>query len=272
MKILHLVSDQSFTLSVIEYTKELAKLTRSSVTLLYIASRSKDLEVGWATLSQAQKSFEDMAVKVKLEQGDVIDNFLAEIEQEEYDMVVLEARRRRGLLPSNLRLKLKILDHSPIPVLMVRHANVKLERVLICTGGLEISQPVIKLSAALAGSAHLDAALLYVSGSPPSMFAGTEVTDDSLEKIMMGDTPLAQHLKHSAAQLEEAGIRSRTVIRHGIVAESILEEAQSGKYDLIVMGASKSKKDLSGFLLGDVTREVIEQAQSAVLIVKQGMS
>jgi nucleotide-binding universal stress UspA family protein len=270
MKILHLVSDQSFTLSVIEYTKELAKLTGSSITLLYIASDSKDLELGWATLALAQKSFENMPVTVKLEQGDVLDNFLVETEREAYDMVVLEARRRKKFIrDKRFLMAQKILERSPVSVLLVRHANFTLERMLICTSGSELSDPVIRFSARLASKAGLPVTLLYVSSAVPSMYSGSEVGRDTLAEILKSGTPSSRHLHRCQDIFQEYKLDSALVLRHGVVTEAILEEAKQGRFDLIVMGATKSKKELSGFLMGDVTREVVERAQSAVLIVKQ---
>jgi nucleotide-binding universal stress UspA family protein len=269
MKILHFVSDQSFTVSVIAFTHQLANLTHSSVTLMYVASSSKDLETGWALLAQAQEGFSDVSVKAKLEHGKADEKFLEEVSQEEYDLVVLEARRRKKFIPDKrLSMAQKILECSPISVLLVRHANFKLERMLICTSGSELSEPVVQFSSRLAAMAGLPVSLLFVSSAVPSMYTGSEVAKDTLEEILESDTPLSMHLHRCQEIFKEYKLESSLVLRHGVVTEAILEESKQGGYDLIAMGASKSKKDLSGFLLGDVTREVIDRAQSAVLVVK----
>ena len=58
-----------------------------------------------------------------------------------------------------------------------------------------------------------------------------------------------------------------TKIRHGDPADEILEEAEEGEYDLIVMG-SKGLGLFSRTLLGSVSNKVLNHSQKNVLIVK----
>jgi nucleotide-binding universal stress UspA family protein len=57
--------------------------------------------------------------------------------------------------------------------------------------------------------------------------------------------------------------------RHGVAADEILREALEGGYDLIVIGASGTGGRLKEWLLGNVTREVVEHAPCSVLVVKR---
>jgi universal stress protein A len=78
---------------------------------------------------------------------------------------------------------------------------------------------------------------------------------------------LANHLRASAEILSENNVKAEIEIRHGDVAESILNEAKEEKHDLIVLGSSENSS-LTGMLLGNVTQQIINRAESAVLIVK----
>jgi nucleotide-binding universal stress UspA family protein len=152
--------------------------------------------------------------------------------------------------------------------MLVRHVSRKLERMLVCTGGLEISDPVVNLSAKLADQAGLKATLLTVSTAVPSMYTGMEEIEETLEELLETDTPVAQHLRHSAEQLTKSGVPAEIKIRHGDVVEAILEETLEGNYDLVVLGETEGAT-LRGLLLGNVTQQIINRAPSAVLISKK---
>jgi nucleotide-binding universal stress UspA family protein len=57
--------------------------------------------------------------------------------------------------------------------------------------------------------------------------------------------------------------------RHGVAADEILREALESAYDLIVIGASGTAGRLREWLLGNVTRQVVEHALCSVLVVKR---
>jgi nucleotide-binding universal stress UspA family protein len=151
--------------------------------------------------------------------------------------------------------------------MLVRSVSRNFERMLVCTGGMEISKPVVNLSAKLAGTTGLLATLLTVSAAVPSMYTGMKVMDESLEKLLETETPMAQHLRRSAEALTASGIQAEIKISHGDVAEAILEETKEGHYDLVVLGETEGST-LRGLLLGNVTQQIINRAPCAVLISK----
>jgi nucleotide-binding universal stress UspA family protein len=267
MKFLYLSVDQVISEKVAAFVSEMADRSGSSVTLFAIFDHEKHREKIQERLSKIEKLM-DIPLKIKMEVGNPIPLILKEIETGGYDIVVMGIRRRRRLVPSAYRLLAqKIIKHSPIPVLVVREASHKLEKVLICTGGQEISEPVVKLSANIARSAQLKATLLYVAGAVPSMYTGMDEIEEKLDEVLERDTPLAKHLRTSAELLAKNNIEAQVEFRHGDVAESIILEAEEGDYDLVVLGTSGSNT-FAGMLLGNVTQQVINRARCAVLIVK----
>ena len=173
------------------------------------------------------------------------------------------------MIPSKFRLMIqKIIKQSEIPVLLVRKSSENLDRMLVCTGGLEISEPVVSLSARLAGQVGMQATLLTVSAPVPSMYTGMDEMEETLEEVLETETPLSLHLRKSAEMLTKSGINAEIKVNHGDVVEAILEEAGSALYDLVVLGSTEGWT-LRGLLLGNVTQQIINRAPCAVLVVKQ---
>jgi len=267
MKFLYLSVDQMISDEVTAFVSKMADRSRSSVTLLALIDHEKHREKIQEQLSKTGKLMK-APQEIKMEAGNPVPLILKEIEDGDYDIVVMGIRRRRRVVPSAYRLlSQKIIKYSPIPVLLVREASHKLEKILICTGGLEISEPVVKLSANIARSAHLKATLLYVAGAVPSMYTGMDEIEERLDEVLETDTPLAKHLRMSAELLAKNNIEAQVEFRHGDVAESIILEAEEGDHDLIVLGTSGSNT-FAGMLLGNVTQQVINRAKCAVLVVK----
>ncbi|MGD8455980.1 MAG: universal stress protein [Anaerolineales bacterium] len=267
MKFLYLSMDQIISDKVAAFVSDMVGRAGSSVTLFVVIDHEKHRKKMQERILKIEKKMKS-PLEIKMETGDPIPLILDEIETGDYDIAVLGIRQRRRLVPSAYRLlSQKVIKHSPIPIMLVRDANQKLERILICTGGQEISEPVVKLSANLAREANLKATLMYVSGAVPSMYTGMGEIEERLDDILETDTPLAKHLRMSAEMLAKNNIEAQVEFRHGDVAENIILEAQNGDYDLVVLGTSGSNT-FAGMLLGNVTQQVVNRAGCAVLIVK----
>ncbi|MDH5607698.1 MAG: universal stress protein [Anaerolineae bacterium] len=268
MRFLYLVANKSLAVSVVAFARSLAQKTSASVTILYVAEKSRDLEVGKANLGEIWQNLWDVPIEVKLRQGDPMQEFLAEVRDEEYDFVLVESRRRQRYFPSRQRVLVeKLIKKSPISVMLVRHGNIKLEKILVCTGGQDFSLPVVKASAALAGAAGVGVTLFYVGHNIPKMYLGIGMKEETIADVMASNTPLSQHIAKSLKIFEEQGVKSDVDLCTGLVDEEIISHASSGDYDMIVMGGAERVK-LIGVLMSDISHEVIHRAKSAVFLVK----
>jgi nucleotide-binding universal stress UspA family protein len=101
------------------------------------------------------------------------------------------------------------------------------------------------------------------------MYTGLKKLDEHLSDLLKTDTPVSQHLHNAAKYFEREKVDAQLILRHGSVQEEILNEAQSGNYDLIAIGGSKSAAKLRGWLMGDVTQEIVRQAECPVIVVRQ---
>ena len=268
MKLLYLIANQKMNPSVAEFVAQVAKKMQASVMVLVTAETQKSLDQAKESFEEASKSLAGVSYSAKFVQGNPVPIMKEEVRQDRYEMILMGVHRRQRVIPSHFRvISQRIIKHSPLPIMLIRDIRGKLERMLVCTGGLQISQPVVELSTKLAGQAGLQATLLTVAAAVPSMYTGMMEMEETLEELLSTDTPLAQHLRHSAEMLTKSGIHAEIKVRHGDVVEAILEETAEGHYDLVVLGTPQ-RQSLSSVLLGNVTQQIINRAPSVVLITK----
>jgi nucleotide-binding universal stress UspA family protein len=153
--------------------------------------------------------------------------------------------------------------------LVIKQKQAELNRILICTSGVDIADPVVEMGAWLAQSTQAKVTLLHVTGSIPSMYTGLDKIEEQLHEILESDTPMAQHFRHAVNILVQKNIDAELKLLHGSVSDEILHEALQGNYDLIVLGASKAFIEFAGWLLGDVAQQIVDQARCPVLVVRQ---
>jgi len=269
MKILYFMPNQEMSPVTIHFAAKVATRMGASVHVLAVASDPEKLERATATLASAKQEYGDIAVTSEFTSGDPITALQAELNKNTYSLLLMRVNRRQKLIPSRFRFMFqRIMRQSGIPLLMVRKSSENLDRMLVCTGGEEISDPVVALSARLAGQVGMRASLLTVSAAVPSMYTGMQVMEETIEELLESNTPMAHHLRQSAELLTRNGIDAKIKVHHGDVVEAILEESATGKYDLIVLGSTE-EWTLRGLLLGNVTQQIINRAGCAVLVVKQ---
>lgn len=68
-------------------------------------------------------------------------------------------------------------------------------------------------------------------------------------------------------QFEKNNIKHKKTILHGDPGPAIVEYANKGTYDLVIIG-SKGKNSLQEMVLGSVSHKVVKRADAPVLIVK----
>ncbi|MBN2043773.1 MAG: universal stress protein [Anaerolineales bacterium] len=268
MKILYLVPNQEMSPITTRFAARVATRIGAGVDVLVVSPDQEVLERAEATLASSKENFSTVPLTAEFIAGDPLAAFEQALQKDNYELLLIRVNRRKHLIPTPFRFMInKIIKRSPIPILMVRQTSEDLNHMLVCTGGLEKSEPVVALSARLASQAGLHASLLTVSTAVPSMYTGMEEMEETIEEMLETETPLARHLRRCASLLTEKGIDAEIKVRHGDVVEAILEETASGKYDLIVLGSSESWT-LQGLLLGNVTQQIINRAPCAVLVVK----
>jgi nucleotide-binding universal stress UspA family protein len=90
---------------------------------------------------------------------------------------------------------------------------------------------------------------------------GKAEIDDYLRAISDDD------LKAARKYLTKAGLLHDAIIKQGHVAEEVVKTANSGKFDMVIIG-SKGRSGLVDLLMGSVTQRVVSAAKPPVLVVK----
>jgi nucleotide-binding universal stress UspA family protein len=270
MRILLCVAGMPYAEATVCFGGVIAHITKSPVTLLHIVRRKEERAAGDRILAFAREMLPGLTVKTRIRRGDPTGMILAEVQEGGYDLVVVGAPQAVGVtqrLWSSV--SLQIIRRAPTSVLVVGQDRPGLERILICTGGLDLAEPVIEIGAWLAGVAHAQATLLHVVSPIPSMYTGLDEIEETLPELLQTATPIAHHLHHGAEILTRHQVTAELKLRHGVVADEILREAHTGNYDLIVIGVARTANRLKRWLLGDVAREIVDHALLPVLVAKQ---
>ncbi|MFQ6014994.1 MAG: universal stress protein [Anaerolineae bacterium] len=269
MKILICAGKMPYAVPTVRFGGLIARLTKSSVIVLTVVGSQAEQVAGEETLAQAREMLGELTVETKTRRGAPAEEILAETEEGDYDLVVVGARDVIGLTELLLgSVARHVVNHALASVLVVKRGRPNLERLLICTGGREIAEPVIRMGARLAQAAAARATLLYVVSPVPSMYTGLKALEETLSELLQTDTPAARHLRHGAEILDQYGVKAELELRHGVVADEILREAHQGDYDLIVIGTGVGGNRLKGLLMEDVTGHIVDHALRPVLVVQ----
>jgi nucleotide-binding universal stress UspA family protein len=70
--------------------------------------------------------------------------------------------------------------------------------------------------------------------------------------------------------LEKIGVPVEVRVRHGIAIDQIFAEVAEGNHDLIVTGSSLARGPLRHYIMGDLTRGVLNRAHCPVLVARAG--
>jgi nucleotide-binding universal stress UspA family protein len=123
----------------------------------------------------------------------------------------------------------------------------------------------IELAAALGASIELVCAYEPVAGQ--RLREETREAPRDLQWMINAREDVEATLREAAAEVEAAGVAVRTHPREGDAADAILDVAEEGGADLVVVG-NKGMTGAKRFLLGSVPNKVSHHAPCSVLIIR----
>lgn len=203
----------------------------------------------------------------KIRRGPTIAQIKEELDEEDYDMVILGTQDARRMWTAIFgSITSRVTEQVAVTVLVVRNPSPAIKRILVCIGGARTRRKIMRTAGRLAEEAGASVTVLHVTDPVPAMYTGLNAMDESLTELLQTDTPTARYLRWSADYLDRHGVDAQVVMRQGVAPEEILREARRGDYDLIVMGAS-TKGTLQRALSERVNQRILDEAPCPVLIV-----
>jgi len=272
MKVLIYVGDLVTDMPGIYMGGQIARHFHGEVTLLHVAPKKKkkkqERKDGETILNRAKKELPDVLVSTRVRRGDVGDRILAELREQEYQMVVITASRIGGY-PRHLSVRREILSQIPCCLVIAKNPKPEVKSILLLTGGQPISEAVVEVGARFASALDAQVTLMHVTANVPTMYTGLDTIEETLHELLQTETPVAKHLRRCAQILNEYHVTATIKLRHGEAVFEILREIDLVDYDFVVLGATGVAKGIKEWFLGDVTRGVIDMVGIPVMVVHQ---
>jgi nucleotide-binding universal stress UspA family protein len=140
------------------------------------------------------------------------------------------------------------------------------KRILVPLDGSDIAEAVLPQAQMLAECSGAEIVLLSVVVHPHyDYFIPEPALASAAYENVVNETK--GYLERMAAQMSEHGLRVRTELCEGRVAESILDYADSTQADLIAM-STHGRSGIGRWLIGSVAEKVIRAAKVPVLLVR----
>jgi nucleotide-binding universal stress UspA family protein len=189
-----------------------------------------------------------------------------------YDLMIIEEKKPSGQTHfyQPKPQAIKVVEQSPCSVLLVRGKARPVHRILLCDSGAAhqaaLSRFTDKMKTIFEG--HEEITVLHVMSQ---ISAGPGVRGRQLranaETLIGEHSPEGDLLLQVVRVLEKTGFHPLPKVRHGLVLDEILSEAQNGDYDLVVIGAHRNE-GLRSFLLDNLARKLIARLDRPVLVLK----
>src|SRR6266705_1334688 len=251
----------------------LAGPLKAETTLLGIAETSQDESPLRETLQAQAQSLQarGVSVDIMVQSGEPVRQIIDHTSKNSYDLVVIGARWT-GATGHYWRSEktYEVIKTVQPPVLVAIGERKQLRRFLVCTGGKEFIEPAVQFTGRLAAAVNASVTLLHVMAEPPAMYADLVRMEENVDQLLKSNSELGTNLRRQKRELDRLGVSAEVHLRHGIVIDQVFEEVRAGNYDLIVTGTSQARGLLRHYIMGDLTRDILNRANVPVLVARAG--
>ena len=273
MKILICSDGMPAAKTAIELGASLAGPLKAQTTLLGIAEASQDELALRDTLQTQAQLLHDRGISpdVIVQSGEPVRQIVDQTSKTNYDLVVIGARWT-GATGHYWRSQksYEVIKSIQPPVLVAISERKHLMRFLVCTGGKEFIEQAVQFTGKLAAAVKASVTLLHVMAEPPAMYADLVRLEENVDQLLKSKSELGTNLLRQKRELERLGVPAEVRLRHGIVIDQVFAEVRAGDYDLIVTGTSQARGLLRHYIMGDLTRSILNRANVPVLVARAG--
>ena len=227
-----------------------------------------------AILAQARKLLEPevSSVQTKVRIGFPVEEIVREAREGNYGLLIVGQRRAHNRLTRCLlgSTAMRVAARASCSVIVAKGQVGPIRRILLCDSGVEspsvLSRFTVRLADLLEGEEEVT--ILHVMSQ---MSAGPGVSGKqlraSVDELIREHTPEGALLEQDLEILKRPGIHLHPKVRHGLVVDEILQDAQSGEYDLVVIGAHRGER-WQRILLDDLSSKILARLDRPVLVVR----
>lgn len=273
MKILICSDGTSSAETAIHLGGSLVESLKAQTAVLGIAETSQDERPLRDTLEKQAQSLRERGISPDLivQTGDPVRQIVDRTSKTSYDLVVIGARWT-GATGHYWRSEktYEVIKAIQPPVLVAIGECKYLKRFLVCTGGKEFIEQAVQFTGKLAAAVHASVTLLHVMAEPPAMYADLVRLEENVDQLLESKSELGTNLRRQRRELKRLGVPAEVRLRHGIVIDQVFEEVRAGDYDMIVTGTSQARGLLRHYIMGDLTRSILNQATCPVLVARAG--
>jgi nucleotide-binding universal stress UspA family protein len=253
----------------------MASACNADITLLGIIENPGSADAILDALRRGLQLLEEKRIRAELVTitGEPIEEIIKRTEQHHFDLVVIGAARKgsRGLYwVSSKAYKIIKTIHPPVLVALEKSTGIK--RILVCSSGQKYIANAVALTGQIARGMGASVTLFHVLPEPPPIYANLYKMETDVDAVLNSKSELGRNLREQKRILEEMGVNVEVRLGQGSVLSEIRREIRGGNYDLVVSGSSRSRASLRTYILGDVTREIVNRATCAVMVVRSGIT
>jgi nucleotide-binding universal stress UspA family protein len=248
---------------------------QAATTLLGIAEKSGDegpLRAALESEGEKLRAF-GISPELVLRTGEPIREILHQTTSTPYDLTIIGAERKGTTgLYWRAEKSYEVIKAIPSPVLLATGACETLKSFVVCTGGKTYIDAAVQLTGKVAAAVGASVTLLHIMAEPPAIYADLVRLEEDVEQLLQSGSELGRNLLAQKKSLEDMGVATEVRVRHGIVLSQVFAEVNERKHDLIVTGTSQTRGPLGHYIMGDLTRSIVNRANVPVLVARAGKS
>lgn len=253
---------------------QLAERGQKSPTILTVIKDQTDQDRAREILDRAVRLLGPTVTpeQTKIRVGHPAEEILLEAEEGAYDLVIVGEKQHHRLVTRFVlgSTATRVVEHAPCPVIVAKGKVGPIHHILLCDSGTQDPSLLSRLTRQLPKliEGHEEITILHVMSqiSAGPGVQGRQLRADA-EELIFEHSPEGEWLQQDLQMLARLTVTPQPKIRHGFVVDEILEEAQSGEYDLVVIGANRGE-GWRRILLDDLAHQIIVKADRPVLVVR----
>lgn len=201
--------------------------------------------------------------------GSPVEGILEQIPKEDYDLILIGSHGKKGIQKWLGSVSRQVISNTTVPI-FISKKRTKNEKILLTVDGSEQAYNATKEATDLLDLTEKEIFIVSVKENPELLPMEATLDRNWLDSIEKQQTIHAtKAINQAKSHFDELKIPIQNeVILTGNPAQKILEFAEKEKIDLIIMGA-RTRTDLSKLLLGSVSKRVLENTNSDVLVINK---